>query len=161
MPFDPNLPANGSQVRSAELRNQFNGLKTLIDAVPAGPAGQPGPPGADGNDGRGIASITQANDGSLLINLTDASTQGPFTIAGGGPPAGWAWRQMDGQDANFLGFYGPNGQGSFSIQHVPNFGGIMQLAGLRLGYDQLPTSDPGEAGRIYRDENNFLKVSAG
>lgn len=33
-PFDPNLPPNQVQVRAEELRNQFNGLKELIDAVP-------------------------------------------------------------------------------------------------------------------------------
>jgi len=31
MSFDPNLPAARSKIRSAELRNQFNGLKELID----------------------------------------------------------------------------------------------------------------------------------
>jgi hypothetical protein len=34
MSFDPNLPANGSLIRAAELRAQFGGLKELIDAVP-------------------------------------------------------------------------------------------------------------------------------
>ena len=48
MPFDPALPANGSQILSPELRSQFNGLKDLIDAVPAGPQG---PAGADGTTG--------------------------------------------------------------------------------------------------------------
>ena len=33
MSFDPNLPANRSRIRSAELRNQFNGLKGFIDPV--------------------------------------------------------------------------------------------------------------------------------
>ncbi len=54
MPFNPNLPANNSPIISAELRNQFNGLKTLIDAVPAGPQGPQGiqgPAGPPGNDG--------------------------------------------------------------------------------------------------------------
>jgi len=52
MSFDPSLPANGSDVRSDELRNQFTGLKELIDAVPVGP-GSSGASGqiqiADGN----------------------------------------------------------------------------------------------------------------
>jgi len=34
MPFDPALPGNGSEIRSPELRGQFNGLKELIDAGP-------------------------------------------------------------------------------------------------------------------------------
>jgi hypothetical protein len=33
MPFNPTLPANNSPVVSAELRNQFTGLKELIDAL--------------------------------------------------------------------------------------------------------------------------------
>ena len=31
MAYDPTKPANGAQVASAELRNQFAGLKDLID----------------------------------------------------------------------------------------------------------------------------------
>ncbi len=40
MPFDPTLPANGSPIVAAELRNQFTALKTLIDGVPTSPAMQ-------------------------------------------------------------------------------------------------------------------------
>ena len=32
MPFDPTLPVDHSPVVAAELRNQFNALKALIDA---------------------------------------------------------------------------------------------------------------------------------
>src|SRR4051794_6468547 len=35
MAFNPNLPANLSVIDAAELRNQFNGLKALIDAQAA------------------------------------------------------------------------------------------------------------------------------
>ena len=39
MAFDPNLPAPNSRIRSAELRQQFNGLKALIDTlIPIGVA---------------------------------------------------------------------------------------------------------------------------
>jgi hypothetical protein len=31
MPFDPTLPVNNSLVSSSELRNQFTGLKALMD----------------------------------------------------------------------------------------------------------------------------------
>jgi hypothetical protein len=31
MPFDPTLPVNNSLISSSELRNQLNGLKSLID----------------------------------------------------------------------------------------------------------------------------------
>ena len=33
MPFDPTLPVNNSLISSPELRNQLNGLKSLIDNV--------------------------------------------------------------------------------------------------------------------------------
>jgi hypothetical protein len=57
MPFNPALPTFGSPITSAELRDQFNGLKDLIDTIPVGPPGPegpegpPGPQGADGNQG--------------------------------------------------------------------------------------------------------------
>ena len=35
MPFNPTLPLAGLQVNSADLRDQFNGLKDLIDAQAA------------------------------------------------------------------------------------------------------------------------------
>jgi hypothetical protein len=31
MPFDPTLPVNNSLISSSELRNQFTGLKSIID----------------------------------------------------------------------------------------------------------------------------------
>jgi hypothetical protein len=37
MPFDPTLPAASTQISSAELRAQFNGLKDLIDSMPTIP----------------------------------------------------------------------------------------------------------------------------
>jgi hypothetical protein len=61
MPFDPTRPANLSVIDAAELRNQFNALKTLVDAVPAGPPGPQGPAGAPGAMGAtGPAGATGA-----------------------------------------------------------------------------------------------------
>ncbi len=34
MPYDPNYPPTHAEIESAPLRSQFNGLKSLIDAVP-------------------------------------------------------------------------------------------------------------------------------
>ncbi len=73
MPFDPTLPLPNSEVESAELRSQFNGLKDLIDAVPAGPVGPPGndgapgpqgAPGANGSDGAAGAAGPQGPPGT-------------------------------------------------------------------------------------------------
>jgi hypothetical protein len=35
MPYDPTLPANNAPIVAAELRNQFAGLKTLLDDTQA------------------------------------------------------------------------------------------------------------------------------
>ena len=51
MPFNPNEPQNGEEIDADVLRNQFNSLKTLIDAVPAGPPGPQGIPGVQGAQG--------------------------------------------------------------------------------------------------------------
>lgn len=45
MPFDPTKPATGAAATSQALRDQFNALKELIDAIPAGPMGPQGDPG--------------------------------------------------------------------------------------------------------------------
>jgi hypothetical protein len=129
MPFDPNLPANNSQVRSAELRSQFTGLKSLIDAVPSGPPGPVGPqgpqgvqgvagpagaqgiqglpgvagaPGAQGPkgdqgeqgtqgdagpEGRHVTNVSDNGSGQAIIEMSDATTYGPFTVASGPPGA--------------------------------------------------------------------------
>jgi hypothetical protein len=31
--FDPNLPQEGTPLDAVQMRSQFNGLKTLIDAI--------------------------------------------------------------------------------------------------------------------------------
>ena len=42
MPFDPNQPQNGELIDAMQLRNQFNGLKALIDGQPATTFGRVG-----------------------------------------------------------------------------------------------------------------------
>jgi hypothetical protein len=76
--FDPTKPANTSPISSAELRNQFNGLKDLIDAVPAGPPGV------------GIVNIHDDGTGRAIIELSDGTSYGPYTIANGPPGANGA-----------------------------------------------------------------------
>ena len=51
MAFNPNEPQNGDEVDANVLRDQFNGLKEIIDAVPAGPPGPQGPQGPQGPPG--------------------------------------------------------------------------------------------------------------
>jgi hypothetical protein len=49
--FDSTRPVNGDLIDADLLRDNFNALKTLIDAVPAGPQGPPGNDGAPGAEG--------------------------------------------------------------------------------------------------------------
>ena len=51
MPYDPSFPADGVLIESLPFRDQFHGLKDLIDAVPAGPPGPEGPTGPEGQTG--------------------------------------------------------------------------------------------------------------
>ena len=84
MAFDPNLPRANAPVVSAELRNQFNGLKTLIDAVPAGPQGSPGstgPPGEVSNQ-----QLTDTVNNAIADTPHNPSSIGPFTGTFSDPP---------------------------------------------------------------------------
>jgi len=51
MPFDPNIPAFHAELTALMFRNQFNGLKTIIDGLPVGQPGPPGPQGVKGDKG--------------------------------------------------------------------------------------------------------------
>jgi len=69
MSYDPTIPANGSPMASAELRNQFNALKELIDAKPS--------------HDQMLININQAvNDGSSA-NSNDV---GPLNLTVSDPP---------------------------------------------------------------------------
>ncbi|MCX6901485.1 MAG: hypothetical protein NT105_22625 [Verrucomicrobia bacterium] len=97
--FDPSLPVNGSQIRAGELRDQFNGLKGLIDAIPAGPPGSAGEKGDKGDSGEpgaagppGEVTAQQLSDaingtprnvdsiGTLDIVVSDPPTQGEVQL---------------------------------------------------------------------------------
>jgi hypothetical protein len=103
MPYNPLLPANGSQIVAAELRGQFTGLKTLLDAgavtaaqtgtIDTLPPGSPATAGVTLNAGTltfsfGIpeglpGEVTQAQLSNDLLNCQNAavSTALPLTSA--------------------------------------------------------------------------------
>jgi hypothetical protein len=89
MSFDPTKPVEGTEIDAAELRNQFNGLKALVDAVPAGPPGPQGPQGAQGSEGpqgpegRHVVNVYDDGYGRAIVQMSDGSTYGPYSIASG------------------------------------------------------------------------------
>src|SRR2546425_1286346 len=72
MPFDPTIPHPDSEMRSEEMRDQFNGLKTLIDDnIPAAEKGA-----ADGVaslDSNGACTNLDTNQRSLFRSNSNRS----------------------------------------------------------------------------------------
>ena len=62
--FDPTYPPTNAPLQSAPMRDQFNGLKDLIDAVPQGPPGPEGPEGPQGPEGPSGADGAAGPEGS-------------------------------------------------------------------------------------------------
>ena len=107
MAFDPSLPATNSEIRSAELRSQFNGLKDLIDAVPAGPAGPQGVQGEQGPQGIQGEQGSQGPKGDTGEASTVPGPSGESFVLGNldGGSAGTIYSQvglspMDGGNAS-------------------------------------------------------------
>ena len=85
MAFDPTKPADSTRVKADELRNQFNGLKALIDAIPAGPAGPVGPVGPSFSNIT-VGSVTTGTPGSpagAQVNVLGNHVELLFTIPAG------------------------------------------------------------------------------
>ena len=110
MAFDPTLPANKSKIRSLELRNQFTGLKTLIDAVPAGPPGPQGPQGDPGGVGPLTSDLSLANHnlvdvlslafgGNTILDLGGAQLKDGTPGGNGGAAISLRNRQLTNQFA--------------------------------------------------------------
>ena len=67
MAFNPNEPQNGDEVDANVLRDQFNGLKEIIDAVPAGPPGPQGPQGPPGGTNPETDPVFSASEAAQLV----------------------------------------------------------------------------------------------
>ena len=102
MSFDPTKPVNGARVVAAELRDQFNGLKALIDAVPAGPPGPAGPEGPVFASVQ-IGSVTTGAPGSAAsasVNTFGNNVEISFTIPEGQPGSGVTITDVNNAIAN-------------------------------------------------------------
>ena len=102
MPYDPNFPATGLELKSAGFRDQFHGMKDLIDAGvpgPQGPQGDPGPagpPGANGSDG---ATGAQGPQGPQGPPFASAVVDGVSTLNPGDPAT--VSTSFDGSNVHF------------------------------------------------------------
>ncbi len=102
MAYDPNFPPTNAELISADFRNQFQGLKTLIDAVPAGPpgpqgdVGPQGPAGAQGPQGdagpqgdQGPAGeVSEAQLNAAIINAISSTANNVNAVSGIGATSG-------------------------------------------------------------------------
>ena len=94
MPYDPNYPPPNAEIESAPLRSQFNGLKSLIDAVPTLNAAQVNatntlPPGSPAEAAVGVTgSVLAFTFGIPNGAAGPMGPQGPEGPMGpsGGPP---------------------------------------------------------------------------
>ena len=107
MSFNPNLPLDDSLMVAGEMRNQFNGLKTLIDEVPAGPQGPVGPMGPAGPEG---AAGPQGPEGPQGPSGGPPGPEGPQGPQGPQGPEGPAGAQGASGEAGAVGPQGPEGQ---------------------------------------------------
>jgi hypothetical protein len=138
MAYDPNYPIDGSDIRAFEFRNQFHGLKDLIDA------GVPGPQGIPGNDGATGPQGIQGNDGSQGIqgpqgmpgNDGAPGIQGPPGADGtpGGPPGPAGADGAPGPRINFRGDWLPQ---TWVVDDGVNYNGNVYLC-IENTSDNLP-----------------------
>ena len=88
MAFNPNEPQNGDEVEAGLLRDQFNGLKELIDVVPVGPPGPPGAPGPQGPQGdpgsAGPLTSDLEADGHNIVDVLSLAFGGNTVLDLGG-----------------------------------------------------------------------------
>ncbi len=90
MSFDPTKPETGSPLVSQLMREQFNGLKALIDAVPAGPPGAEGPVGPVFSNIQ-IGTVTTGAPGApagASVSINGNNVELSFTIPQGDPGVG-------------------------------------------------------------------------
>ena len=96
MAFDPTKPVQGSEIDANELRNQFNSLKALIDAVPAGPPGPAGPEGPAFSSVQ-IGTVTTGAPGTpaeASVATFGNNVELSFTIPAGQPGPGVSFDDM-------------------------------------------------------------------
>ena len=99
MPFDPNLPAEHSDLSSAEMRSQLNGLHDLIVPGPPGPPGPEGPQGPQGDQGpAGPQGVPGEVTNAQLEGAIDGTAQNPANLSPLGMVADATYNPVQMQD---------------------------------------------------------------
>jgi hypothetical protein len=123
-----------------------------IASGPAGPQGSngadstvPGPQGPAGNDGRSVVNVRDSGDGRAMVRLTDGSTYGPFTVAGGpqGPQGN------NGNDGRGISNIRDNGDGTLTVDFTD--GGTAGPFALPAG----PAGPQGPQGEVSAGDLSF------
>ena len=122
MSFNANLPADGADILSVELRNQFNGLKSLIDggSAPVGCVlawlkGFPNSPALPASwaecNGQVLAAAESVFDGTTLPDLNGALGGAPVFLRGANTSGGTGGNEAHthGVDLNINGGSAPQG----------------------------------------------------
>jgi len=103
MAFDPSKPADHSEIDAAELRNQFNALKALIDSLPAGAPGPQGPAGVTGATGAQGPQGIQGPAGAAGLSIAIGGVYAWMKNLPGVPALGSEFVECNGQVLNDAG----------------------------------------------------------
>jgi len=152
MPFDPTLPLNNSEIRSLELRNQFTGLKALIDGTTLAQVLAAGSDGG-GQPITGVSNLVLGNLGGACIQMY-ATGVTPTVIA--------VESQAGNKSVMLRAGENPGDAVGLTAINAPllleGAGGVQVRAPLVLL--NLPVADPHVVGAVWNDAGT-LKVSAG
>ncbi len=135
MPFDPNYPPTNALIESAPLRDQFNSLKSLIDAIPAGPEGPAGPQGPEGPQGLQGPAGPQGPEGPQGPSGGPPGPEGPIGPSGPtgpqGPPGEVTQTDLNNAELNMLGQSSANSNGvstlAIAISDPPTQSEVQQI----------------------------------
>jgi len=139
--FDPNYPPTNALIESAPLRDQFNGLKALIDAIPAGPEGPMGPEGPagaqgpEGPAGPEGAQGAQGPEGPMGPSGGPPGPEGPIGPSGPtgpqGPPGEVTQTDLNNAEQNMLSQSSANSNGvgtlAIAISDPPTQSEVQQI----------------------------------
>jgi hypothetical protein len=135
MPYDPNFPEPNAELASDRFRNQFQGLKELIDALPTGA-------GITGAIVESVTTLPPGNPATAMVSLAGGELRFSFALPEGATgPAGQ--QGNDGQQGP-TGSQGPPGEVTQTDLNNATLNMLAQTSSNSNAVDELPNafSDP-------------------